>query len=235
MKPFLSVVIPAYNEEHRLPDTLRKVTDHLGKKKFTWEVIVVDDGSTDGTGRLSQTPGVRIEKHKCNYGKGRAIKTGMLVAEGEWRLFMDADGSVDISFFDRLWNERSLADVVIGSRIALGAYITLPQGAFRKTVGSLARNILPMLKILPHIRDTQCGFKLFSERAAESIFNRTKIDGWGSDIEMLTLADLGGFKVVEIPIEWADKPDSKFHFYNYINMLWELCSIKIRTWLGKYE
>ncbi len=235
MKPFLSVVIPAYNEAERLPRTLDRVLGYLAGRGFTWEVTVVDDGSTDGTGTVAAVPGVRVVRHERNFGKGRAVKTGMLSSTGEWRLFMDADGSSDVSLFDRLWGERGEAQVVIGSRVAPGSNVLVRQPLFRKSVGTISRIFMHAVGVLPEIHDTQCGFKLFSERAVLSVFPKVETDGWANDIEVLVLMKRAGFEIREVPLEWSDDDRSKFHWYSYLGMIRELIAVRIRLWSGRYR
>lgn len=208
---FLSVIIPAYNEERRLPRTLAAVTDFLQRKSYSSEVIVVTDGSSDGTERVVDewSPSVRLLSFKQNRGKGFAVRTGMLSASGRYRLFMDADYAVPIEFLDPLL-EKTLegADLAVGSRALKDSKIVAGQSPIRQGLtacfGVLQRSILD----LP-IVDTQCGFKLFTKQSAESLFSIAELDCAYFDAEVLFLAYHLGLKIDEIPVEWTHDQETR--------------------------
>lgn len=210
---FLSIIIPAYNEAERLPETLALVRDYLEQQSFTAEVLVVDDGSTDGTAACVQKmqkrfPQLRLERTPENQGKGGAVRHGMLQATGEYRLFMDADHSTPITELDKFLPELEHFDVLIGSRYLHSESIKVKQ-PWKRRVISRSGNWLIQRALLPGIVDTQCGFKLFSAKAAEAIFSRQTMLRWSFDIELLTIAQEMGFSIKEIPVDWYDAKDSK--------------------------
>ena len=211
----LSVVIPAYNEQQRLPATLAEIIDVLAAKKISYEIIVVDDGSSDETCDVTnhfeqahqQIKLIQLEK---NYGKGQAVKKGVLQARGKQVMFCDADGAVSFKEVDRLLAAflESGAEVIIGSR-AKGSERTLVQAnQLRKFLGRVYNRFVNIL-ILSHIDDTQCGFKLFSAPAARFLFSKQRLTGYSFDVEILYLARQAGLKIEEVPVNWNEVPGSK--------------------------
>jgi glycosyltransferase involved in cell wall biosynthesis len=211
--PYLSIVIPAYNEADRLPETLALVRDYLEQQTFDYEVVVVDDGSKDDTvarveEMMHRFPGLRLIKNEHNKGKGAVVKQGMLAATGDHRLFMDADHSTPITEFDKFLPFIAKADIIIGSRYLEPGSIKVKQ-PFKRRVISRTGNWLIQHTMLPEVVDTQCGFKLFSARAAEEVFARQEMFGWAFDVELLTIAHQLGFSIKEIPVDWYDAKASK--------------------------
>lgn len=229
----LSVIVPAYNEELRLPDTLRHVLDYLSEQTFRSEVLVVDDGSTDGTGRIVQgmaekVGALRLCVHPdgMNHGKGAAVRLGMSRAAGEFRLFMDADNSTTIDQVERFWPAfKEGFDIVIGSRKAPGAQVAVHQPWYKEFAGR-AGNLLIRLFIAPGISDTQAGFKMFTRRSAEVVFPRLTIERWGYDFEILAIARERGLRVCEIPIRWVNSPDTKVRLGSYLQVLAEVWRVR---------
>jgi dolichyl-phosphate beta-glucosyltransferase len=204
--PSLSVVIPAYNEARRLPATLTRVTEYLGKAKRAGEVVVVDDGSSDATADAARAAGgaVRVLRHQPNRGKGYAVRRGMLAATGGRRLMTDADLSTPIEELVRLEAELDRgADVAIGSRAVAGARIEVHQPAYREAMGRLF-NVLVQALLLPGLADTQCGFKLFTAAAAETAFGACRLDGFCFDVEALYVARRRGLRIAEVPVVWRN-------------------------------
>ncbi len=235
---FLSVIIPAYNEERRLPRTLRSVVDYL-QQRYTWEVLVVDDGSRDGTARVVREaavvePRVRLLRYGVNRGKGYAVRYGMLHAVGQFRLFMDADNSTTIDHVEQFIPYLHTGfDVVIGSRDVAGAQVAVHQPWWKEKLGDLG-NLWVQFWAVPGIKDTQAGFKVFSARAAGDIFSRLTIDRWGFDVEALAVARLLDYKIAERPIRWVNDPDSKVSLSAYVHVLKEVVQVRINIWKGKY-
>jgi glycosyltransferase involved in cell wall biosynthesis len=205
----ISIIIPAYNEEKRLPSTLAQVLAYLSRGDWEFaEVIVVDDGSADGTGAVAEQvagtdPRVRLLRNPGNRGKGYSVRHGMLEAKAQWALFSDADLSAPIAELDKLRDAaaRSGAQVAIGSRALDRALIGVHQSAFREYGGRVFNLILRLITGLP-FWDTQCGFKLFETGAARQVFRRQRLEGFGFDAEILFLARHLGYKIVEVPVRW---------------------------------
>ncbi len=239
MKPFLSIIIPAYNEAKHLPLTLIDIDKHLKKADFSYEILIVNDGSIDGTAEAVERFSHIMENLKLinqkNTGKGGAVKRGMLEAKGQIRLFMDADNSTSIDQFNKMVPYfKEGYGVVIGSRDINGAQLVPPQPWYKRLGGNVGNLIIQVL-LLPGIWDTQCGFKAFTAEATEKIFPLIKINRWGFDVEILSLAKKFNYKIKEIPVVWVNNPISKVSAFAYLQVLWEV--VKIRYWLtmGKYK
>ena len=216
MLPTLSVIIPAYNEEARIAPTLQHVLTWIPRLGLPWELIVVDDGSEDGTcavvrRELGSLPNAHLIESRPNRGKGHAVRTGMLAARGDLRLFMDADNSTPISELPGLLEHvRRGAHVAIGSRRAPGARTDVQPPWYRRLWSRVANRVV-QAGLLSGIRDTQCGFKLFTGAAAREVFSRCRTEGWGFDLEALALAQRLGYPVAEHPVSWSDDPRSRIH------------------------
>ncbi|MFZ5392167.1 MAG: dolichyl-phosphate beta-glucosyltransferase [Patescibacteria group bacterium] len=213
----LSVIIPAYNEAGRITETLQQTWRYLSNQPYFSEIIVVDDGCTDTTidvvqGHFYQIPNLRLIRHRYNQGKGQAVKTGVNSARGRWILFMDADLATPISELDKLWSQKNNYDVLIGSRHLQPKSIKTPQPWYRFLFGR-AGNFLIRSLLLANISDTQCGFKLFSHKAAHDLFNRLTINGFGFDIEILVLAQILEYQIAEISVDWYDKPHGSVNIW----------------------
>lgn len=239
MRPYLSVIIPAYNEAKRLPLTLIDVHKHLSRADFTYEIIIVDNNSADGTKeiaeRLSHLLG-NIEVIECkNQGKGAAVQKGMLAACGSIRLFMDADNSTTIDqFYKMIPYFREGYKVVIASRDIEGAKLIPPQPWYKRIGGNVGNLVIQAL-LLPGIWDTQCGFKAFTAEAALKIFPLLKIRHWGFDAEALSLAREFNCDIKEIPAVWVNNPFSKVKASAYLEVLWEVVKIRWWLWTGSYK
>jgi len=236
---FLSVIIPAYNEEKRIKSTLDDLSDYFSKKEYSYEILIVNDGSKDNTSgvvlsfldRLS----IRILENDKNYGKGYSVKRGMLESFGEFKLFMDADNATPIDnldkFLDSLKDEN---DVVIASIALDGAYIEDNDFWFRRFLGRCSKILIKKI-IKLDLSDTQRGFKLFTKKSAEEVFKRQLIDRWGFDFELLLIADRLGFKIKEVAVSWKNKKGSKIKFLDYIKTLKDLFVVKKNLISGKYK
>jgi dolichyl-phosphate beta-glucosyltransferase len=239
----LSVVIPAYNEKLRLPDTLSHAIAYLKKQSYRSEIIVVDDGSTDGTGQVLQQQQdaapvlLELIQHPDgrNHGKGASVKRGILAAKGDYRLFMDADNSTTLDQAGRFWPFFHLGlDVVIGSRALKDSVVDLHQSKAKEIAGRTG-NWLVRLLAVPDIFDTQAGFKMFTGEAAERIFQRVTIDKWGYDIELLVIARSLGYRIREVPITWVNARDSKVTIRSYFEVLGEIRRIRQNLRAGLYK
>ena len=212
----LSIIFPAYNEAERIGPTLKLFSNYLSAKGFLYEILVVDDGSTDNT--ISYIESLKIPNCKVipsveNKGKGHAVRIGMLAAKGKIRVFSDADGSTPIEEIDKLLAPLNSdeADIAIGSRYLENSEVTKAQ-PFMRVVWSRFTNKIMQRILLPGIADPHCGFKAFRAEAAEKIFPLCKINEWSFDLEVLSLAQSLGFKIKEIPVKWANDERSKGKF-----------------------
>jgi len=239
-KPYLSVIIPAYNEAKRLPLTLIDVDKHLSQQEYSYEILVVNDGSTDATSEITNrfkplVENLKLIDNKNNCGKGAAVRQGMLAAKGNWRVFMDADNSTAISEFNRMMPYLDEGyEVIIGSRVIKGARMNPPQPIHKRIAGRLG-NWFIQLMVLRGIKDSQCGFKCFSEEAAERIFSLAKVDRWAFDVETIALARALGYSVKESPVNWVNDPRSHVRFTSYLQVLWETVKIRWRFWRRFYK
>jgi dolichyl-phosphate beta-glucosyltransferase len=228
-----SVVIPAFNEVLRLPRYLEDIVTYFDGRGAPYEVIVVDDGSRDGTAdrvrEVAGTAPVRVIPLAGNEGKGAAVRHGMLAAVGAHRMFADADGATPITELKRL--EAALlagADVAIGSRVLHDPGVSVQARRHRVLAGRVFNGLVARIG-LSDIGDSQCGFKAFTARAAEAIFSKLRTRGFGFDVELLMLARFYGFRVDEIAVNWADKPGSKVGvFKTGPGMLWEILRARLR-------
>jgi dolichyl-phosphate beta-glucosyltransferase len=238
----LSVVIPAYNEELRLPNTLSQSIEYLKLQPYSSEIIVVNDGSSDETekvvrGYFSSPVSVKLLAHSdgANHGKGASVRLGMLKAGGAWRLFMDADNSVSVDQIDRFWPLFSQGhEVVIGSRALRGSVIDLRQTRRKELAGRLGNWIIRMCAV-PGILDTQVGFKVFSGDKTEMIFSRQTIERWGFDVELLVIARCHGCRIGEVPVTWANVLGSKVTIGSYLEVLKDVWRIRRNLKAGLYK
>jgi dolichyl-phosphate beta-glucosyltransferase len=213
-RPHLSVVIPAFNEAARLPPYLDEVVGFLEGRGQPWEIVVVDDGSTDGTAAAVRAlaashEGVRLLPLGRNRGKGAAVRAGMLAARGAFRLFTDADGATPIAELKRLEPAMAAgADIAIGSRVLLDPAVSVRARPHRVTAGRVFNWLVARLG-LRGVADSQCGFKLFTASAAETLFGALQTAGFAFDVELLLRAQARGYRVEEIPVNWADQEGSK--------------------------
>lgn len=229
------MVIPAYNEEERLPGTIRAVEEHLRGQPWKWELIVVDDGSKDATVKVgrkaAQSPHTRVVSLERNQGKGAAIRHGMLLeARGAYRLFTDADNSTPVEELDKLLAKARDEDfaVVIGSRALKESRLEVRQPFYREMMGRFF-NLMVQTLAVRGIRDTQCGFKLFRADAAEYAFSRQQLSGFSFDVELLVLARRGGYSIAEVPVRWLNSPASRVSpIRDSARMFWDLVRIRFR-------
>ncbi len=239
--PGLSVIIPAFNEESRLPAYLERVIGYMEKQPFSFEVIVVDDGSRDGTAAVVEKaaaakPGIRLVRLPHNRGKGCAVRTGMLEASGKLRLFADADGATPIEEVERLRKAiEAGADVAVGSRALRDDALVVKTKLHRKFIGTVFNCIVRSLTV-KGINDTQCGFKLFSANAADAIFPRQQIDDFGFDVELLYICRKKGLRLAEVPVNWTDIPGTKVKLVrDSMRMLKDVIKIRLNDWRGEYR
>jgi glycosyltransferase involved in cell wall biosynthesis len=237
--PFLSIVLPAHNEESRLPITLDQIDAFLQKQSYPAEVLVVENGSRDRTFEIAQAfaarrPSVRVIHEECR-GKGRAVRTGMLAAQGEYRIFCDVDFSMPVSEINRfIPPAQPDAQVTIASREARGA-VRYGEPYLRHLSGRVFNSLVRWIA-LPSLQDTQCGFKCFRGDIAAEVFPLQTNTGWTFDVEVLYIARRHGYKIVEVPIPWYYNPDSKVRLArDSWQMIQDLISIRRNAHAGVYD
>lgn len=238
MSTFLSIVIPAHNEENRLPDTLEQVFHFLEKQSFSSEVIIVENGSSDRTLNVAQEFAATHKNFRVmqsERGKGAAVQRGMLEAKGEYCFMCDADLSMPVEEISKFIPPTLEGfDFAIGSREAKGSvrYNEPPYRHF----GGRGINFIIQLLILPGLNDTQCGFKCFRAEVARDIFNCQTLHGWSFDIELLYVARRRGYRVKEIPIHWYHFADSKISaLRDAVRMIQDIFRIRVNAWRGMYD
>ena len=237
--PFLSIIIPAYNEEQRLPGALQELVSFLEKQPYQSEVLIVENGSHDQTYNVAleysqKVPFIKA-LHEENSGKGGAVKTGMLAAQGQYRMFCDVDFSMPVHEINRFIPPAlEGTDIVIGSRETPGA-VRYNEPIYRHLTGRVFNTLVRWLA-LPGLQDTQCGFKCFSANVAEDVFPLQTMTGWSFDAEVLFIARRRGFKIVEIPIPWYYNADSRVRlFQDSWHMAADLLSIQGNAKNGLYD
>jgi len=238
----LSIVIPAYNEENRIKATLLMINDHIERNRLSAEIIVVSDGSKDSTNELVEVCKKTIKNLylfscKFNNGKGHAIKQGIQMSRGEYILFTDADNSTPIEEYGKLLHALKQNDVslAIGSRYLPDSDVKIKQSKWRILVGRMG-NFLISIFLIDGIKDTQCGFKLFTHQAAKEIFSMQKVKRFGFDMEVLVVANLLGYKVVEVPVSWFNSSESRVRpIKDAFITLKDLFYIKLNLWCGRYS
>jgi dolichyl-phosphate beta-glucosyltransferase len=235
----LSIVIPAYNEESRLPTTLRTILLYCDKQAILAEVIVVDDGSSDSTVSSAKSicdSRIIVLKNKVNRGKGFSVHRGLLAASHPLVLMTDSDLATPIEELAALlkWREKNY-DIIIGSRNIDHSKARTSQPFFRRLLGRTFPFIVNIL-VLRGFKDTQCGFKLFTKQAAERIARLTRIQGYCFDVELLYIGKKIGYEIKEVAVAWIDQPESKVHsLRDGSRMIAELAAIRWNSLRGKYE
>ncbi len=236
----ISIVIPAYNEEERIVNGIREVQKYLAKKPWEHEIIVVDDGSKDKTAALvkemmQKDKRVKLFRNVPNRGKGYSVRRGMLAAKGDYVLFTDADMSTPMRELDEFLKHMAEYDIAIGSRNLAQSRIMIKQPKFRQMLGKTFPFIVRTLLRLP-IKDTQCGFKLFSRKAANDVFSRQRLERFAFDAEVLFIALRLGLRIKELPVEWTNDPRSKVRvFRDSFRMLRDVVRVWRNAAAGRYR
>ena len=238
---YLSLVIPAFNEDRRIGQSLERILSFFRAQSYPFEIIVVDDGSTDRTvevvrGFAASDPRLRVEPQPQNRGKGEAIRKGMLLAGGKYLFFSDADLSVPIEavpdFLSRL---EAGDDVAVGSRRIAGAVIEVHQPIHRELMGKVFTGLSNLILGLK-LKDFTCGFKAFRRDAARELFSRQRLDGWSFDSEILYLAKSKGYRIAEVPVVWRNDEATKVRLgRDVVRSFVDLWNIRINHALGKYR
>lgn len=242
MTPKFSIVIPAYNEANRIVRSIGKIREYFKNKKTSYEIVVVNDGSKDATLKILKDLKRKYKELKVlgdstNRGKGYAVKTGILNSQGSYVLFTDADLSTPIEELDNLFRYIKRYEVVIGSRNIDRSKVKLKQPFYRRFLGSVLRAYYSLI-IFPRNppKDSQCGFKLFTKKAASILFKKQTIYREMFDIEILYIARKCGLKIKEIPVIWVNDPDSKINLFKCITYgSIDLFKIRLNDLLGKYK
>lgn len=247
-KPYLSVIIPAYNESGRkggdLKKNLKEIGEYLGKRKIAYEVIGVNDGSKDDTAEFFRKSAVLVSKlevidRKENRGKWFSVREGFMRANGEYRLLTDADGATAITNLEDFWPQMEAGkDIIIGSRDLSDSKIKKHQPKWKEFLGDAGNLLIQFMLGLGGIRDTQCGFKVLSEKATKEIVPLMQVDRWGGDFEMLMLARKMKYEIMQIPVVWEDAGLSlvgAVGLGGYSSTLKELFQVKWKMMTGKYN
>ncbi|MGB7875597.1 MAG: dolichyl-phosphate beta-glucosyltransferase [Anaerolineales bacterium] len=237
--PFLSIIIPAYNEEHRLPRTLEQIFAFLGEQNYTAEVLVVENGSKDETFEIASefarhNPILHVYQ-EIKRGKGNAVRRGMLEAGGHYRFLCDADLSMPIAEVNKfLPPALNDIDIAIASREVPGA-VRYNEPQYRHLTGRVFNTLIQIL-VLPDLQDTQCGFKCFRAEVAEDIFRYQTLNGWSFDVEVLYIAQRKGYRICEVPINWYFKTDTKISvLQDSWQMFLDLLTIRRNARRGLYD
>lgn len=243
-QPFLSVIIPAYKEGERIGRNLLEIDKYLRAKSYTYEILVLVDGSPDNTAEVArnyalQIPHLQIIENKENHGKGYAVRQGLLAAHGKYRAFMDADGSTSITHLETFLPQiESGYDLVIGSRKIEGSFIQVHQPKYREIMGESGNWLIRIILGLWSYPDTQCGFKMLSDTASKEVASRMVVDRFGFDFELIILALQLGFKIKQMPVRWMNEEGSTVSLTGpngFIQVLIDLFKTKWRFITGKYK
>lgn len=241
MSKHLSIIIPAYNEEYIIKETLEAVYSYFLRQDYSWEAIIISDGGSGKTVELvsefiSNKPEFSLIANTLNHGKGFVVRQGMLQAQGDFRLFTDADNSTSIEQIEKFWRYFDEGcDIIIGSIEMPGAVINEQAQWYRRILGKWSKYLIRIVAGLWEIHDSQRGFKCFSAKSARDIFSRTKINRWGFDIEVLALAKKMNYKIKEVPIVWNNSGKSSVHLSSYFETLKDLFKIKWYLLTNKYK
>jgi len=242
-KPYLSVIIPVYNEADLLPSTLIDVDRYLRKANFEYELLILNDGSKDNTVEIIRNFEPIIQKMRfinndIHRGRGYVIRQGLKEAEGIFRLLMDADNSINIDHFSQMipYLEGTTGkkyDIITGSRgLKESKLIPLPS-FYNRVLSNIGKTFVRIL-LLPNVRDTRCGFKCFSENIAKRISSIMKINRSAVDIEILAISNKMGYEIKEIPVTWINTHET-VKLFTYCNLLQDLIKIRIWLWMGRYK
>lgn len=228
-------MIPAFNEEHRLPAALDRIGRFFGGRDTSLEILVVDDGSADRTAGVARDRGARVLVNGRNRGKGHSVRRGMLDATGALRLMTDADLSTPIEDYDRLHDAIAAgAEIAIGSRAADDSSVRVRQGFFRETAGRTFNRLVRRL-LLPGLHDTQCGFKLFTAEAARAAFEPANQDGFAFDVEVLVAARRRGLRIAEVGVTWRNDAASRVTTASGLRAFADLLTIRRQLRSGRYD
>lgn len=242
---YLSIIIPVFNEEKNILKNLHDFFSYLNEQDYSWEMIIVNDGSQDRTlekvldfQKEKKDDQIKLIDHRFNRGKGFAVCDGFLHAEGKYRLFIDADGATSIDHIDKIWEPLGHGyDIVIGTRSSRdvdGARQEIKQSFWKRFLGVCGNRVIQILTV-KDVWDTQCGFKVLSEDAVKKIIPLITIDRWGFDVEILVLAQMFGFKIAKVPVVWKNSSESRVGITGYFSSLIDVFKIKWNLIRGNYK
>ena len=243
-RPYLSIIIPSYREAGRIGKNLLEIQEYLSKRNYSYEILVVTDGSPDNTPEVARSfadrvNNLRVIENKENHGKGYVVRQGLLESKGQLRLFLDADGSTSINHLDSFIPEFEKGnDVVIGSRGIEGAFIQIHQPRYREIMGDMGNWAIRIILGLWSYPDTQCGFKMLNAKVSEAVARRMVVDRFGFDFELIILAKKLEFKIKQMPVRWLNEEGSSVGLTGpngFIQVLIDLFKTKLRLWTGKYN
>lgn len=244
-KPYLSIIIPAYNEASRegsgIKEHLQSIKTYFENKNIAYEVVIVNDGSKDNTAQViasyqNKLPNLVFIDRKENKGKLFSVQEGLLRANGQFRLFTDADGATPIDSLDKFWKHLEANEhIIIGSRDLAQSKIEKHQPKIKEFLGDMGNYLIQFTLDLRGIKDTQCGFKILSQEVVEKIVPQMRAIRWGGDFEILALGKKMGYKIVEVPITWIDSGQSTVGIRGYLQTLKELFQVKWRMLTGQYK
>jgi dolichyl-phosphate beta-glucosyltransferase len=243
--PYLSIVIPAYKEGERIGTTLLEMEEYFSKQSYSYEILVVVDGSPDNTAEVARNYGsqvkyLRVIENKENHGKGYVVRQGLLEAKGKYRLFTDADGSTAITHLDTFLPEieKGNAGIVMGSRDLKDSFIQVHQAKYKELFGDMGNWAIRIVLGLWSFPDTQCGFKLVRGDTADRVARRMVVDRFGFDFEMIILAKKLGYNVVQLPVRWMNEEGSTVSLFGpngYVQVFVDLFKTKWRLCTGQYK
>ena len=241
---YLSVIIPAYREKEFIGHNLLEIEKFLGGKDFSYEIIVITDGSPDNTAEIArnymgQLKNMRVVENPENHGKGYVVRQGFLEAKGKYVVFLDADGSTSITHLEKFLPEFEKGfDIVIGSRKINGAFIQIHQSIYREFMGEVGNWMIRIVLGLWNFPDTQCGFKMLTNESAQKLAKSTVIDRFGFDFELVAVALLFGYEVKQMPVRWLNEDDSTVTLTGsngFLQTLFDLLRVKTRLLTGRYK
>ena len=236
LKKFISIVIPAYNEQERILPTLKQISSFIEKQAPGYEIIIVNDGSFDNTMKLVsefKNPNIKLINLKTNQGKGAAVKAGVLAAKGELILLSDADQSTPITEIKKFLQYATDYDIIIGSRALPASDIQVHQPLYKEVLGRIGNYLIRTLSV-KGIKDTQCGFKMFTP-GCKKLFEQQRVKRWGFDIEVLFLAQKCGFKIREVPVVWKNDPRTRVGLSSYLTTFFELLMVRFHYLFNHYH
>jgi len=239
----LSIIVPAFNEEKTIKETINDFLVYLSKQNYNFEIIIVNDCSEDNTRNevldlIKSNSRIKLLDNKINLGKGASVRNGLLAASGDYSLFTDADNASSIDHLEQAWPFiQDNYDIIIGTRNekdATGAHQEVTQATWKRKWGMLGNHIIRTM-LVKNIWDTQCGFKIFSKEFVKKIIAQTRINRWALDVEILTLARKFNYRIAIIPIRWVNRPESRVKIKGYFIMLLEVLKIRYNLLIGKYQ